>query len=211
MNYISTASQRLADGIIHVVGIVAGVLGVTAMLIAATWLLPAASTASLCIYGAAMLGMLGFSAAYHMTPAAGWKDFLRRLDHAAIFLKIAGTYTPFAVIKVGGAAGYALLGSVWTVALLGAAGKLLLPSTWDRVAVPLYLALRWAGLVMFKPLAVAVPPTAMVLLGAGGAVYSIGVIFHLWRTLPYQNAAWHLCVLAGTACHFGAVTTATFA
>lgn len=204
-------SERLADGIIHVVGVVGGALGVTAMLTAAALLLPAASTAMLGIYGAAMLAMLGCSAAYHLTPAIKCKDILRRLDHAAIFLKIAGTYTPFAAIKIGGAAGYALLGSVWTVALLGAAGKLLLASTWDRLAVPLYLALGWAGLVMFKPLAAAVPATALVLLAAGGAVYSFGVIFHLWRTLPYQTAAWHLCVLAGTWCHFSAVTLAAFA
>jgi hemolysin III len=180
------------------------------MLVGAMLYLPASSAASLAIYGAALLAMLGFSAAYHMVPAPSWKGFLRRLDHAAIFLKIAGTYTPFAAIKIGGLVGWVLLGSVWAGALLGAAGKLLLASTWDRLAVPLYLVLGWVGIVMMKPLADTVTPVALVLLWVGGVLYSVGVLFHLWRSLPYQNAIWHVFVLAGTCCHFGAVTSAVF-
>ena len=113
-------------------------------------------------------------------------------------------------IRVGGLVGWVLLGSVWAVALLGAAGKLLLASTWDRLAVPLYLVLGWVGIVMMKPLAETVTPVALVLLWVGGVLYSVGVLFHLWRSLPYQNAIWHVFVLAGTGCHFGAVTSAVF-
>jgi hemolysin III len=211
MKAAGTAGERVADGAIHVLGVALGLAAVTAMLIGAVRYLPALSTASLAVYGAAMLAMLVCSAAYHLAPVPSWKGLLQRFDHAAIFLKIAGTYTPFAVVKLGGVAGYALLGSVWMIALAGAAAKLLLVSSWDRAAIALYLALGWVGVVMFQPLAAAVAPAALILLGVGGVLYSVGVIFHVWRSLPYQNALWHLFVVAGTGCHFGAVTTAVFA
>ena len=203
--------ERTVDNIIHVAGVLAGLVAVIAMLIGAALYLPAASTASLAIYGAAMVAMLTCSAAYHMVPVARWKNVLQRLDHAAIFLKIAGTYTPFAAIKIGGVFGLGLLVSVWAIALLGSAGKMLLASTWDRIAIALYLGLGWIGVVMLQPLAASVTPVSLILLGLGGALYTIGVIFHLWRSLPYQNAIWHAFVLAGTGCHFGAVTSAVFA
>jgi hemolysin III len=157
-----------------------------------------------------MLAMFVCSAAYHMIPASRWTDVLQRLDHAAIFLKIAGTYTPFAAIKIGGTAGFGLLGLVWLLALLGAAGKLLLSSTWDRFAIPLYLVLGWIGVVMLKPLVASVTPATLGLLGIGGVLYTVGVGFHVWRSLPYQKAVWHGFVLAGTGCHFAAVTSAMF-
>ena len=202
--------EHTADTIIHVIGIVVGFFAVTAMMAAAVYHLPPASTACLAIYGAGMLAMIACSAAFHMISAARWMGVLQRLDHAAIFLKIAGTYTPFAAIKIGGIAGFGLLGSVWLLALLGAAGKLLLASTWDRFAIPLYLVLGWIGLVMLKPLIASVTPATLVLLGIGGLLYTVGVVFHVWRSLPYQKAVWHAFVLAGTGCHFGAVTSAMF-
>ena len=204
------AREHTVDTIVHVIGIFVGLFAVTAMMVAAACNLPLASTASLAIYGAGMLAMFVCSAAYHMIPASRWTGILQRLDHAAIFLKIAGTYTPFAAIKIGGVAGFGLLGSVWLLALLGAAGKLLLASTWDRIAVPLYLVLGWIGLVMLKHLVASVPPATLALLGIGGLLYTVGVVFHLWRSLPYQKAIWHVFVLAGTGCHFGAVTSAMF-
>lgn len=210
VNISRTAGERVADNAIHVIGLAAGLIAVIAMLVAAILYLPVASTASLAIYGAGLLAMLGCSAAYHMVQAAHWTRFLQRLDHAAIFLKIACTYTPFAAIKMGGTSGLVLLGSVWLVALCGSAGKLLLASTWDRFATPLYLSLGWGGVVMVQNLMESVTLLALILLGTGGVLYSVGVIFHLWRSLPYQKAIWHGFVLGGTACHFGAVTSALF-
>ena len=210
MNQMYTPGERIADGIIHAVGICAGFVAVIAMMAVAIPSLPLSSTASLAIYGAALLAMFGFSAAYNLLPAPNWKSTLRRLDQAAIFLKIAGTYTPFALIKMGGVAGYTLLGLVWAVALLGAAGKLLLKSSWDGVDIVLYLALGWAGLVALQPLSASVTPSVLTLLAIGGGLYSVGVIFHVWQNLKYQNAIWHAFVLAGTCCHFWAVTTAVF-
>jgi hemolysin III len=208
MKHPITVGERTADTIVHLAGVAAGLVAVIAMLVRAVGYLPAYATACLVVYGVGMLAMLGCSAAYHMIVVPAWNGVLRRCDHAAIFLKIAGTYTPFAVVKMGGLAGYGLLISVWAIALLGAGAKLLLTSSWDRVAIPLYLALGWAGLTVIQPLIASVPAAAAVLLGLGGVLYSVGVIFHVWSGLPYQNAIWHLFVLAGTACHFGAVTAA---
>lgn len=201
-------SEILADNIVHVLGILSGVVAATLLLGWALVTQPLSATAAVAIYCAGLVAMLGCSAAYHMIPAPTWKGTLRRLDHAAIFLKIAGTYTPFALVKMDGKAGLLLLAVVWVVALLGAAGKLLLAASWDRLAIGLYLALGWSGIVAYEPLVSSVAPAALVLLAAGGIVYSVGVIFFVWRSLPYQTAIWHAFVLIGTACHFGAVSIA---
>ena len=210
MDRTYTSSERLTDGIIHVVGVSSSLIAVSSMLAIASVSLPALSFLSALIYGVGMIAMLSFSAAYHLIRVPRWKNTLRRLDQAAIFLKIAGTYTPFALVKLGGWAGLALLSSVWTIALFGAAAKLMLSSRWDRLAVILYLSLGWSGLFVWQSLATSISLTALILLGIGGVIYSIGVIFHLWQSLPHQNSIWHLFVLVGTGFHFGAVATALF-
>lgn len=210
MNVERHCSERLADNIIHAVGVSAGSVAVAAMLVAALIWLPFGSTLSLAVYGSALVLMLACSAAYHMIPHLGWKPLLQRLDHAAIFVKIAGTYTPFTAIKIGGPVATTVLVVVWAVAIAGVAGKLLLSSTWDRVAIPMYLALGWVGVLILGPLTASLGAIALTLLVAGGILYSVGVVFHLWRSLPYQNAIWHGFVLAATGCHFAAVSTAVF-
>lgn len=200
-----TAGERIADACIHVIGIALGVTGLVFLLAIAIPSLPAPSTVSLVIYAVAMVAMLSFSAAYHLIPVPSWKNMLRRLDQAAIFLKIAGTYTPFAFVKMGGFAGYGLLSVVWGIALVGAYGKLWLPERHSAVTVALYLGLGWAGLLVVEPLFTSIPLAAGVWLGVGGLLYTIGVVFHVWESLPYQNAIWHAFVLAGTFCHYFAV------
>ena len=203
-----TVRERIADGIIHAVG-VAGSLAATIILIAvAVPGLPAYSATSLVVYCVAMVAMFSFSAAYHLIPVPHWKGGLKRLDQAAIFLKIAGTYTPFAVVSLGGLWGYGLLGAVWSVALCGVIAKLFRRNGLGSLTIATYLALGWAGLVVIQPLAASVPLAAMVLIGLGGVLYSVGVVFHLWNNLPYQNAIWHLFVLAAASCHFAAIVDA---
>jgi len=202
--------ERIADGIIHVLGVTGSLIAVALLFAGAVSTLPLDATVSLTIYGLAMVAMFGLSAAYHLIPVPDWKLSLRKLDQAAIFIKIAGTYTPFALVKMGGFAGYALFAVVWTVAVAGASLKLAVKPGRDWVSIPLYLALGWAGLAAIQPLVMSVPTESLVLLGVGGAIYTFGVLFHIWDSLPYQNAIWHLFVLAGTACHFAAVTTAVF-
>lgn len=202
--------ERIADAIIHVLGVAGSLIAVAMMIALAASSLPFGVTASLLVYGLATIVMFVASAAYHLIPVPDWKLFLRKLDQAAIFIKIAGTYTPFALIKMGGVAGYTLFSVVWAVALSGAVAKLLIQPKRDWFSIPLYLALGWAGLAAIQPLVMSVPSESLILLGVGGAIYTFGVAFHIWESLPYHNAIWHLFVLAGTACHFAAVTFAVF-
>ena len=208
MSLHPTQREVLADHIVHVIGMAGGLVAAVGLLTWATRNLPAPSTVALAVYCAGLLAMLGCSGAYHMLSVPAWKPTLRRLDHAAIFLKIAGTYTPFALVKMGGTAGLSLFAAVWVVALAGAAAKLLLSAQWDRLAIGLYLALGWSGVATLQPLVSAIDFGALVLLAAGGIIYSLGVVFFLWTGLRYQNSIWHGFVLLGTACHFGAVALA---
>jgi len=209
MNTRPWQSEIVADRVVHVVGMASGLIGAAALLAwAFSSSLPTGSVVALAIYCAGLLAMLCCSGAYHLLPGSAWKPVLRRLDHAAIFLKIAGTYTPFALVKLGGATGLTLFASVWLVAVAGAAAKLLLTAQWDRLAIGVYLALGWSGVATLQPLIGTLSSAALVLLAAGGIVYSLGVIFFVWERLPYQTAIWHAFVLAGTACHFAAVTLA---
>jgi hemolysin III len=208
MSPAPTHREVIADHVIHVIGMASGLVAAVWLLSWAVLHLPAPSIVALAIYCAGLLAMLGCSGAYHMLPAPGWKPTLRRLDHAAIFVKIAGTYTPFALVKMGGTAGISLFAAVWIVAFAGVAAKLLLSAQWDRLAIGVYLALGWSGVATLQPLVSAIDAGALALLAAGGIIYSLGVFFFLWSGLRYQNAIWHGFVLAGTACHFGAVTLA---
>jgi hemolysin III len=205
MHPVYTARERLADGLIHGLGILASLVALPILVVMAIPLVPAASVAGLAIYAAASLAMFGFSAAYNLIPAPLWRDRLRRADQAAIFVKIAGTYTPFALVMAGGIWRIGLFAAVWIVALSAAAAKLFCPGRLDDVSVALYLALGWAVMLVIRPLAAALPLDALILLGLGGCLYTLGVVFHLWKRLAYQNAIWHGFVLAAASCHYAAV------
>ena len=154
------------------------------------------------------MAMLACSALYNLTPEGARKRLFRRLDHAAIFLMIAGTYTPFALVAVGGSLGTGLLALVWTAAAGGAAAELLRLRRHDGLSVAAYLLLGWSVLPALGPLSAALSPAGLALLVAGGVLYSVGVVFHLWTRLPYHNAVWHGFVLAAAACHYAAVLRA---
>jgi hemolysin III len=202
-----SAAERIADGSVHVVGVVASLVAATALMIAASRL-PAASIASLAVYGFGLIAVFACSAAYHLTTQGRLKALLRRFDHAAIYVKIAGTYTPFAVM-MGNAAGLALLAAVWAITAFGATAKLLWPQRLVRTSYVLYLAQGWAIVAAFGPFASAVSArTLLLLLVVGGLTYTVGVVFHLWERLPYHNAIWHALVVAASACHFAAIVDA---
>ena len=201
-----TRREMLADGAIHVIGVALGVAGaIGIVVIAALSPLDWVERAGVAIYAAGLVSMLGVSATYNMWPVSRHKWLLRRADHALIYLMIAGTYTPLVALVGSGIRAYALLAIIWVVALIGIAVKLLLPGRFDRLSIGLYLLLGWSGLLAYESVIAALQPTALWLLGIGGALYSIGVIFHIWRTLPFQNAIWHGFVLAAAACHYGTI------
>jgi hemolysin III len=149
--------------------------------------------------------MLGCSALYNLAPPGPRKALLRRFDHAAIFVMIAGTYTPVAALAIGGAWAWGLLGLVWSGALGGVVLKLVGPMRMEKLSVAAYLVLGWIGLAALHRLMEVLPTADLVLLLVGGALYSLGVVFHLATRLPYHNAIWHGFVLAAAACHFAIV------
>ncbi|MCV0426377.1 MAG: hemolysin III family protein [Roseibium sp.] len=200
-----TLAEFIADGAIHVIGICLG-LTATIVLAVTIWNIhDPARQISVMIYAACLMTMLICSALYNMFAKDHKSGILRRLDHAAIFLMIAGTYTPLASIIVGGWTGGILLAVVWTGALTGAILKLAHLKGLERLSVPLYLGLGWVVVFAAKPLIEKASTFGFYMILAGGLLYTIGTLFYAWKRLPFQNAIWHAFVLAAAICHFGAV------
>ena len=202
-----TEAEVFADRCVHAVGVTAGFIAAITLVIVALKQLPTDAATAVVIYALGMLAMFCFSAAYNLSRGPK-RWLLRRCDHAAIFIKIAATYTPFAVAKMGGTEGIVLLAAVWGIALAGAAAKLVAPHRIASVSTLIYLAQGWTCIFTMQPLLAALSPTAMVLLLAGGVLYSVGAVFHLSERLAYHNAIWHVFVLVASACHFAAVLDA---
>ena len=201
-----TPAEWRADAAVHALGLTLGSAGCVALAVMAP---PRAGdplrVAALVAYAIGLLAMLGCSALYNLTPEGGRKRLFRRLDHAAILLMIAGSYAPFALVRIAGTWGTGLLAFVWTVAGTGIAVELLGLGRHDGRSVAAYLLLGWSVLAVLGPLSAAVSPAGLALLVAGGVLYSVGVAFHLWTRLPYHNVVWHGFVLAAAACHYAAV------
>ena len=201
-------AELWADGVIHVLGIVLGLVAVTGLIIA---VLPNPSPSDLIpvlIYGVAMMAVLAVSAVYNMWPISPVKWWLRRFDHAAIFVLIAGTYTPFLTRMGGDPIPQVLMAVVWAASLVGIILKLALPGRFDRLSIALYLLIGWSGIFIWDHILM-LPNMTLWLLGAGALLYTAGVLFHVWDSLRFQNAIWHGFVLAATACHYGAVLTSS--
>jgi hemolysin III len=200
-----TRKELVADGVIHVIGITAGLVGAAILVIAAARRGTPLELAALITYSGGLLAMLGCSAAYQLLRSSRRRELLRCFDHTAIFLMIAGTYTPFTLLRLKPMWAILLTGLVWSIATVGIVLRLVRPSLFDRVSIGFYLALGWAGLAAIGPLVPFLQTSTLVLLAAGGLLYTVGVIFHVWERLPFQNAIWHAFVLAAAAAHYAAV------
>jgi hemolysin III len=196
--------ELIADGAIHVIGVSLGLIGAIVLLIVAARSANALQMPAIAIYCVGLLSMFGFSAAYNMWPTSRMKWILRRFDHSAIFVMIAGRYTPFLAQMAAniGSVSYFML--VWLMAIVGVAVKMLLPGRFDRVSVILCLLLGWSGIFAWE-VWTALPNASLWLLATGGVLYSAGVIFHGWHSLRFQNAIWHIFVLVATGCHYWAI------
>ncbi|HEY8577314.1 MAG TPA: hemolysin III family protein [Devosia sp.] len=200
-----TLAEKIVDGAVHVLGLVGAlILGSALLSIALVETAPDAVPA-LAIYLASLLAVLGVSLAYNLWPVSPVKMWLARFDQAAIFLFIAGTYTPFLAVLGGTTTGTLMTSFVWGASLVGVALKLIVPERFGRLAIVLYLAIGWSGLLMFQALAQSLPASTLWLLLAGGITYSLGIIFHLWERLYFQNALWHAFVVTGASLHLWAV------
>lgn len=199
-----STAEIWADGVIHVLG-VAAVLSASIALMFFLWRGAAtpAEFAAVGVYVSTLNASIGLSAVYNLWPVSPTKWILRRLDHSAIYLLIAGTYTPLSV-RLGAVE---LLAGVWLVAGLGIALKLLAPGRFDRLSILVYLALGWSFVLAYDDVLVGLPAPVLWLTAAGGFLYMGGIVFHLLEGLKFHNAIWHGFVLVAAGIHFSAIAT----
>jgi len=197
--------EESVNRITHGFGALVSLIGVIALITMASGQGDGYRIVSACIYGGAMVTFYCLSTAYHSVRKPGVRYVFRILDHASIYLMIAGSYTPFALVTLRGAWGWSLFGTVWGLGTVGAILKIFTTHRLRFVGPLLYIALGWIVVIALKPLSAALATNGMVLLFAGGMAYTVGVIFYLWDRLPFNHAIWHLFVLTGSACHFFAI------
>jgi hemolysin III len=200
---VYTDPERAADRVVHIVGITAGAVAVAWLL---TRLGPARQAIALIAYSLGLVGMLSASAAYNLVPASRTKAILRRVDHAMIFVMIAGTYTPVALLAFPSPAGIHLCALIWSLAAVGIVLRLAWPNRYEPVCLALYLGMGWVVLFYIRQL-LALPTPAVALLVAGGLVYSAGSLLHAHAGLRYHNALWHAFVLIAAALHLAAIVS----
>jgi hemolysin III len=204
LSRVYTRAEYVSDAVVHVAGLTLAALAVPALVVTAAVVRGDASALlGTSIYGVALLLMLGCSALYNMVRRPDWAWLLKRLDHSAIYMKIAGTYTPFTLIS---GQGVALTAGLWGAALLGIALKVTDPQRFRWPGLALYLGMGWGGVVAGGALFAALPVPVVILMGIGGGLYTLGVVFYLWERLPFHNTIWHVFVLTATAVFFAAVT-----
>ena len=198
-------AELIADGVVHAIGICAGLVAATVLIVLTAIYASTVDIVVVSVYVAGLLSMLAVSASYNLWPVSPTKWVLRRFDHSAIYVLIAATYTPLIVELKQSIFSYVLLTGVWCVAIFGIVLKLRWPGRFDRLSVGLYLALGWSGVMLYDQAMATLPTLALAFVIAGGVLYSLGVIFHSWRRLRFQNVIWHSFVLLGAGCHYTAV------
>jgi len=206
VDHYPSRGAREADKWVHIVGLVLAIAGAGTLFGLSIGFGTIGQVFAVAIYGICLALMLSFSIAYNMARPEN-RPFLRRLDHAGIFLMIAGSYTPFTTQSLTGTWSVAMTVAVWALAAAGVVGKLFLPGLGRGIWVALYLALGWIVLIAIGPMVAAVSLAGMILLGVGGLVYSLGVIFYVRKTLTYRRAIWHGFVLAGAGVQYAAIMT----
>jgi hemolysin III len=198
-------AELLSDAVVHVTGLVLVLVAIPVLIVLTAILRgDAAALLGVSVYGAAMVAMIACSALYNMTPGAARAWLYRRLDHSAIYIKIAGTYTPFTLLS---GHGLALTAGVWGAAVLGVGLKIVSPERFRWAALALYLGMGWVGVVAGQALIAALPTPVWGLMVVGGLLYTAGVAFYLWERLPFHTTIWHGFVLAATFVFYAAVVT----
>ncbi|UGB47264.1 hemolysin III family protein [Frateuria edaphi] len=202
----STTGEEIANSISHGLGLLLAIAGLPLLILDALRRGGALPVLGAAVFGGSAIVLYLASTLYHAIPHARAKSMLRRFDHAAIYLLIAGTYTPIALGVLRGGVGWALLAVIWTLAVAGVIFKLLVGARFHRLSTGLYVAMGWLALAAIRPLWQHMAPGGLAWLLAGGLAYTVGVVFYLLHEkLRYSHFAWHLFVLAGTGCHYFAV------
>jgi len=194
--------EEIAHAITHGLGALGSIAGLVVLIVKAASLPDARTIVGVTVFGVAMLLLYTASTLYHALTGARAKFVFELLDHGAIYVLIAGTYTPFTLAVLGGGWGWTLFGLSWGLAVLGILYEVVWRRPWKRLSLAFYLALGWLVVIAARPLAIALPFQALLWLGLGGVAYSAGAVFYAWRAFPYHHAVWHLFVMVGTAWHY---------
>lgn len=197
--------EEIANALTHFLGFLLAVGGVPVLITFAALYGTAREVSTFSIYSATLILTYLASTLYHAAPPGPVKDLLHRLDHMAIYLLIAGTYTPFLIVGMGDVWGWTLFVLLWGLAAVGLGIKAVFPYRFRLLSTLAYVLMGWAGLVAIVPLARSLPETAFILVLAGGLSYTLGAAFYLWRAFPHHHAIWHLFCLGGSVCQFIAV------
>jgi hemolysin III len=198
--------EAIANSITHGLGVGLSILALILLVYRAVNFGTAWHVVSFTIYGVSLILLYLASTVYHSTPTAKpWNKILQRLDHAAIYLLIAGTYTPFMLTNMRGPLGWTILGIVWGIALIGLVLKIGFPNRFKKPTVVLYVLMGWLFVLAFRDAVTQIEVLSLTLLFVGGVLYTSGLLFYMWKKLPYSHAIWHLFVLGGSIFHFFSV------
>ncbi|OLO27566.1 hemolysin D [Alkalihalophilus pseudofirmus] len=200
-----TKKEEVVNAITHGIGVVLSITALVFLIIFSVKHGTAWHTVSFTIYGATMILLYVSSTLVHSFPPGKVKNLFEIFDHSAIYLFIAGTYTPFTLVVLNGALGWTLLSIVWGIAIIGVVFKSFFTKRFLYLSTILYIAMGWIIVIAWKPLVDTLPFEGMMLLVLGGIFYTVGTIFYVWRGFQFHHAVWHLFVLAGTVAHFFAV------
>ncbi|WLD94843.1 hemolysin III family protein [Alkalihalobacillus sp. AL-G] len=200
-----TRKEELVNAITHGIGVVFSIVALVLLVVNAVIDGSVWHIVSFSIYGATMLILYTASTLVHSFQEGKLKDLFEIFDHSAIYLFIAGTYTPFLFVVVKGALGWSLFGVVWGIAIFGVFFKAFFVKRFLFISTLIYVVMGWLVVIAWQPLVTTLPDRGMTLFIIGGLIYTVGTIFYVWRAFPYHHAVWHMFVLAGTAVHFFAV------
>jgi len=200
-----TPGEEIANSVTHGAGLLLAVAALVILTVTATLRGDVWTVVSSVVFGTTLVLLYGASTLYHAVRGRRLKALLQVFDHAAIFLLIAGTYTPFSLVSLRGPWGWSLFGVVWGLAAVGIVSQMTALRRWKKASLALYILMGWVVIVAVKPLVAALSPGGLALLAAGGLAYMVGVVFYVWKRLPYHHAVWHGFVLAGSTLHFLAV------
>ncbi len=200
-----THHEEIANSLTHGIGILLSIVGLAVLVRFSTLRGDAWHIVSCSIYGATLILLYTASTLYHSVPIPRIKGLLRTIDHSAIYLLIAGTYTPFMLVNLRGPWGWSIFGTIWGIAILGIILKTTSFGRLPGISLGFYLTMGWIIVIAIKPMLAVLDKGGLELLILGGLAYTVGVVFYVWEKLPYSHAIWHLFVLAGSAFHFFAI------
>jgi hemolysin III len=203
--YEYSLGEEIANSVTHGIGAGLSVAGLTLLIVLAAIYGDVWRVVSFTIFGSTLVILYLASTLYHSFQNPRIKRVLRVLDHASIYLLIAGSYTPFLLVSMRGVWGWTIFGVVWGLALLGVVFKVFFIGRYEVMATAAYVLMGWLCVIAFKEMLIRIPSGGMTFLIIGGVVYTVGLIFYAWQKLPYNHAIWHLFVMGGSICHFFAV------